>query len=178
MRPGLIYWLIVTLVISGAVVLRAFDPEPVARLRYLVFDTFIKTAPRAYDPSLPVRIVNIDDDALSRIGQWPWPRTMMAKMMDRLRDHGAAVVGFDIIFSEPDRLSAQEIARQWPALFIDPKVKAALDAIPPNDQDFARSIGGIPVVLGFSGIERGREKPPQKANFAVAGNDATPVVPA
>lgn len=178
MRPGLIFWLIVALVISGAVFLRALDPEPVARLRYLVFDTFIKASPRRYDPTLPVRIINIDDEALSRIGQWPWPRTVLAELTDRLRDNGAAVVGFDMLFSEPDRMSPLEIARQWPALFADPKMKAAISQIPPNDRGFATSIGEMRVVLGFSGIDRGRAMPPQKAKFAIAGSDPTRFVPA
>ena len=56
MRPGQLYWLIVGIIILGAVALRTLDPEPVARLRYLVFDTFVKAAPRAYDPDLPIRI--------------------------------------------------------------------------------------------------------------------------
>jgi adenylate cyclase len=47
-------------------------------------------------------IVAIDEKSLSEIGRWPWPRTVMARLVDRLKAHGARVIGFDVIFSEPD----------------------------------------------------------------------------
>jgi len=45
-------------------------------------------------------IVTIDEKSLSELGRWPWPRTVMAKLVDQLKAYGAKVVGFDIIFSE------------------------------------------------------------------------------
>jgi adenylate cyclase len=47
-------------------------------------------------------IVAIDEKSLSEIGRWPWPRTVMARLVDRLKAHSARVIGFDVIFSEPD----------------------------------------------------------------------------
>ncbi|MEI9901713.1 MAG: CHASE2 domain-containing protein [Hyphomicrobium sp.] len=67
------------------VVLRIADPEPVARLRLAVFDTYLGLAPRQLDASLPVRIVDIDDASLARIGQWPWPRTRLAEIVEKLQ---------------------------------------------------------------------------------------------
>ena len=43
--------------------------------------------------------------SLAQIGQWPWPRTIVAQLVDRLAAAGAAVVAFDIDFAEPDRTS-------------------------------------------------------------------------
>ncbi len=47
-------------------------------------------------------IVAIDEKSLSEIGRWPWPRTVMARLVDQLNAYGAKAVGFDIVFSEPD----------------------------------------------------------------------------
>ena len=56
-------------------------------------------------PSGQVAIVDIDYQSLQEIGQWPWPRTEIAKVIRNLKEDGARVVGFDIVFAEPDRLS-------------------------------------------------------------------------
>ena len=85
-----------------AVALRIADPEPVARLRLAVFDTYLDLLPRQLDPALPVRIVDIDDASLARIGQWPWPRTRLAEIIDRLKADGARTVTLDLILAEPD----------------------------------------------------------------------------
>ncbi len=52
-----------------------------------------------------VVIVDIDEKSLGRIGQWPWRRDVMARLVRRVRDAGARVIGFDIVFPEPDRTS-------------------------------------------------------------------------
>ncbi|MBU2226538.1 MAG: CHASE2 domain-containing protein [Proteobacteria bacterium] len=51
-------------------------------------------------------IVTIDEKSLSELGRWPWPRTTIAKLVDALKDYGAKVVGFDIVFAEPDANSS------------------------------------------------------------------------
>jgi adenylate cyclase len=60
-----------------------------------------------------VHIIDIDEAALDAYGQWPWPRSYMAALTDRLFDHGAAAVGYDILFAEPDRTSPERIAESW-----------------------------------------------------------------
>ena len=68
------------------------------------FDLEQQIAPRAYQP-LPVRIVAIDEKSLSKYGQWPWPRTLVATLIRRIAAGHPRVLGVDIIFAEPDRLS-------------------------------------------------------------------------
>jgi adenylate cyclase len=54
-------------------------------------------------PSVPIVIVAIDENSFGQIGQqWPWPRGLHAKLVDALREEGAAVIAFDIVFAEPD----------------------------------------------------------------------------
>jgi len=80
------------------VVLTAFPPPILDRARDAVFDGYQRTAPRPYDPLTPVHIIDIDEAALDAFGQWPWPRSYMAELTDRLFDHGAAAVVFDVLF--------------------------------------------------------------------------------
>jgi adenylate cyclase len=60
---------------------------------------------------LPVRIVDIDDASLHKLGQWPWPRTRLAEIVERLKDAGARTITLDLILAEPDRWSAGEFAK-------------------------------------------------------------------
>ncbi|MHB9097978.1 MAG: CHASE2 domain-containing protein, partial [Syntrophales bacterium] len=53
-------------------------------------------------------IVAIDEKSLSELGRWPWPRTTIAKLVDTLKGYGAKVVGFDIVFAEPDTNSSMK----------------------------------------------------------------------
>ena len=51
-------------------------------------------------------IAAIDEKSLSELGRWPWPRTNLAQLIDKLKRYGAKAVGFDIVFSEPDQNSS------------------------------------------------------------------------
>ena len=48
-----------------------------------------------------VVIVAIDDASLQSIGQWPWPRNVMAETLDRLTAAQPAAIGLDVIYAEP-----------------------------------------------------------------------------
>jgi adenylate cyclase len=86
-----------------------------AYLRLLSFDWYQRLHPESYDAESPVRIVDIDESSLARIGQWPWPRTVMRDLLVELTSKGAAAVGFNVLFVEPDRTSLEEIAKRLPA---------------------------------------------------------------
>jgi adenylate cyclase len=51
-------------------------------------------------------IAAIDEKSLGELGRWPWPRTTIARLVDKLKGYGVKAVGFDIIFSEPDQNSS------------------------------------------------------------------------
>lgn len=153
------------------VALTAFPPQILDRARDAVFDGYQRTAPRAYDPAAPVHIIDIDEAALEAYGQWPWPRSYMAEMTERLFDHGAAAVGFDVLFPEPDRTSPDLIVESW-ARFSDGPDPVLPDlGIEPHDSRFAQAISGRAVVLSVAGGLEG-EMPEAVAGFAVTG--ATP----
>lgn len=136
-------------VLVGAVVFW-LDPIPVQVLRNAAFDQFQRWHPRVYEAAA-VRVVDIDDESLRRLGQWPWPRTQIATLVDKLRGQGALVVGFDVVFSEPDRTSPRSVAAIWNP---SADLRKRLEEMPDHDQIMAQALGKVPVVLGYFEAER------------------------
>jgi len=83
LRRGLIYLLPLALLL-GALTARVVASDELERLSLFCFDLYQKAAPREAGDA-PIRVVDIDDDSLNKIGQWPWPRTVVAQLVDRLR---------------------------------------------------------------------------------------------
>lgn len=138
-------WLPLLWLVCGVLLLQA-DPLPMRLARNMLFDQYQRWQPRPYAP-VPVRIVDIDDVSLAKLGQWPWPRSRLADLVGQLQAAGVAAVGFDVVFAEPDRTSPRAMGRQWP---LDHATRRALDALPDHDQLFASSLREAPVVLGFA----------------------------
>src|SRR3546814_19334903 len=84
--------------------LRVWDPAPLATLRLKVFDLYQLANPRQ-PVAAPVVIVDIDEDSLAAIRQWPLPRTHVAPMVARLPLAGFVAISFDVVFPDPDRPS-------------------------------------------------------------------------
>ncbi len=132
----------------GFAAVRAWDPGPLQLLRLKTFDLYQQIEPRERT-SRPVVIVDIDEKSLDALGQWPWPRIRMAELIARLDEMGALVVGLDMVFPEPDRMSPSAIAATAPGL--DSEARAALAALPSYDAAFAEALAGARVVLGQAG---------------------------
>src|SRR5581483_169874 len=114
LQNRLLYIALVVIFLVIAVTIRFFDPFLVHALRLVAFDHYQKLDPGVYDPNLPVRVVDIDEESLAKIGQWPWPRTTMAKLLQRLTEGGAAAIAFDVLFAEPDNASLEQVAKRLP----------------------------------------------------------------
>ena len=160
--------------------LHVIEPTFVEQLRHRVFDEYQRLKPREYSNDIPVRIIDIDDESLSRIGQWPWPRDVMAEIVARLNELGASAVVFDMVFSQPDRLSPESLRKMLPKR---PEFEAAREGllqIPDNDELFAQTVDGAYVVTGFAmtGRETTETAPAIKAGFAENGDRAAPYLPA
>jgi adenylate cyclase len=171
-------WIVAMLVLVNALLLRAIDPPELTRLRDLAFDSFQRLKPRAYNPESPVRIVDIDEDALAEYGQWPWPRTIVARLVDKLTEQGAAVIAFDVVFAEPDRSSISRMVRDLVA-YTDPEtVQKLASAIQDNDQVLADAMAQSKVVLGFGFDLKGRSSSPRKLHgIAFAGDNPLQFLP-
>ena len=134
--------------IAGALLFLA-EPLPVQVLRNAVFDQFQRLQPREYQP-VPVKIIDIDDDSLKRIGQWPWPRTVLSELVTKLQQADVAAIGFDVIFAESDRTSPQAISKLWD---LSGEVAKQISALPDHDKVLAKTLSSGGTVLGFS-VER------------------------
>ena len=171
LRRSLIYVLPLVLLLV-AVTARLAAPDLLERLSLLCFDLYQKTAPREAGDA-PIRIVDIDNKSLSKLGQWPWPRTVVAQLVDRLREAGAAVVAFDIVFAEPDRTSPKLLLPLLAQNGVGTEETERLLAVVPDpDQRLAETLGSVPVVTGFILTDRGETQLPlPKAGFAFVGDD-------
>jgi adenylate cyclase len=165
--------LVIGLCLLGVLtVIRAFDPGPLRALRDGYFDTLQRLSPRA-DADLPVRVVDIDEASLQRLGQWPWPRDRLAALVDRLQGYGAAVIVFDVLFAEPDRMSPASLAgRLGDRGLLAPGVTAADLAALDTDLRFASAIAAARVVLGTAqSSDRAAGGLVSKAGFVEIGAD-------
>lgn len=109
--------------------------------------------PRTLDPRIV--IVDIDERSLAEVGRWPWGRDRMAALADELFvRQRAAVVGFDVLFAEPDTssgLPALERMAGANAEFARALERPLAQLRPELDHDarFARALAGRNAVLGF-----------------------------
>lgn len=106
-------------------------------------------------------IVDIDERSLGEDGRWPWSRDRMARLLDNLFDrYQVSVVGFDVLFAEPDHSSGLRTLEQLAGADLSGSVEfqAQIEALRGRlDYDglFARSMESRPVVLGFYFSEAG-----------------------
>ncbi|MBX6322271.1 MAG: adenylate/guanylate cyclase domain-containing protein [Rhodospirillaceae bacterium] len=159
------------LLLLAAIVVRVNEGTAVEQVRHLVFDSYQRLAPRPYEEA-PVRIADIDEESLKRLGQWPWPRSLLARLVDRLSELGAAAVAIDVLLAEPDRTAPGNLLAQWSDRPDFGVLKAALDKLPDPDAALAQSLARANAVTAFVLTEgpAGRE-PALKAGFAHAGDD-------
>lgn len=134
------------LIIITSVALRYGDPYFIEVFRLKTFDLYNRIEPRVplHSPSSVV-IADIDEKSLAEIGQWPWPRTVIGDLIAALGDYEVYVVGFDVVFAEPDRTSPNNIVGTLRGL--DPTTKAALARLPSNEEVMAAAMGRTATVL-------------------------------
>lgn len=163
-------------IIAAAIAAQFGDVQFRARIRDNAFDSLQALAPLPYRDELPVRVVALDDASLATLGQWPWPRTVLAGIINKLVDMGARVVALDLILSEPDRTSPEQVA----AFFPDQRdLQKRLLRLPTHDKLLAKSFTRGKVVVGFPIIPGASSAPlpPARAHFPSFGGDAKDWLP-
>ena len=118
------------------------------RSRNALFDAWQRGSPRDLSAS-NVRIVMIDGESLKTVGPWPWPRYYLARLTEEIDAGGPALIGFDMIFPEPDRLRPDLFVQFYPEL--GASAAGEVKALPAMDELFGRVIGQSPVVLARAG---------------------------
>lgn len=145
--------LVITLFFIGHAA-RYYEVPFITQLDNIVYDARLQvTMPRGVDERIV--ILDIDEKSLQEVARWPWPRDVMADLVDKLFDkYGVAIVAFDVVFAEADHSSgiraldelAQGALKDAPGFLQSYReLRPTLD----NDGRFAQAIKGKPVVLGY-----------------------------
>ena len=149
---------IAVLLIFLAHAAEVFNVRFISQLDAIIYDARLRlTMPRKLDERIV--ILDIDEKSLGKLGRWPWNRDKMATLMNKLLgsgkdDYGVALIGFDVVFAEPDTSSGigklESLAKE--ELKDVPEFQAKLQQIRPSldyDDQFAKAMAGKPVVLGY-----------------------------
>ena len=153
-------WGLPVLALALALVTSWMDPPALRSLRNATFDQFQRWHPRPYgDP--PVRIVDLDDESLRRVGQWPWSRDQVARLLAAIDQQQPASVAVDVTFAERDGSAVRD-----------------------GDAELARVLTQGRVVLGFGltpqrqpGADPSDDGLKLKAGFFAMGGDPVPFLP-
>ncbi len=137
------------LLLLNIVLLAVLDTPFERVLRTETFDVYQRLFPRERDAD-PVLVVEIDERSLREVGPWPWPRTRVAQLLERLVVGAPAAIAIDALFVEPDRYAPTSLVA---TLDLPPAAKEPLARhLPDSDGRLAAAIRGSPVVLGAAGL--------------------------
>jgi adenylate cyclase len=126
------------------------------RLELLAFDARLNLV-SSFGPtndSAKVVIVDIDERSLREHGRWPWSRAKVAEMVDRLTKDGAAVIAFDVMFSEPEQNPVTEVSGVLREKGGESRLLAdelgQFTELFDRDRRFSETLAGKAVVLGYA----------------------------
>lgn len=163
------YWLLQILPFMVLIALTAvmvIEPPQLRNLRLGTFDLYQDLRPRKEPSDGPaVVVVEIDQDSQQRIAPWPWPRTRIAQIFDRLHDMGARATAVLMDLSEPDPNAPQRLLLRLPPLPELNTIKARYSGWTSQDKSLARAIAKTPSVTSFHATtRRGTKLPGRKTS--------------
>lgn len=159
----------------GALLFSGSSSDTRKKFQYMVFDKYNHIYKR--EPTDQVVIVDLDENSLRQIGQWPWPRDVIAELITELNNLGAKVVAFDMVFAEEDRTSPLQIIKRLPNSDNYTELKEVIEGLPDNDNVFAVAIkknGNIVTGFTSAGADETRRVPfqPVPPTFLLKNKDS------
>jgi adenylate cyclase len=150
-----------------------------AYLRAAWFDAYQAMAPRHVE-SMPATVVEIDEKSVAALGQWPWPRTLLAQLIDAVAREEPAAIGVDILMAEGDALSPERVIAR--TLHQDPAVVNVLRSLTSNDTQLARALTADHAILAVAGTAEAtgmtlRAAPVSVRNSSAASTASQPIAP-
>jgi len=121
-----------------------------------------------------ILIVDIDEASLAQVGQWPWPRDVVARLVETIHRRGAKAIGLDMMFIEPDRTSPTVFFSEYPQFA---KLLGQLAPGLDHDQQLGAALADSASVLGYSmltlddGLKDPAAQPFPSANLLLASNE-------
>jgi len=135
--------------------LTLFTGEPGRRM---VFDGWQQVSPRTITAD-NIAVIEIDDVAVSRVSEWPWPRYQMSQLIRLIGNAQPRAIGIDIYFTERDRLSPEAFAERYLPEEMDEDTRRKITALPDMDYVFGTVIGDTPSVMARVGVDEGGADP-------------------
>lgn len=143
------------LVSAAAGVLAWGRLSPFRQVDAFFYDAFVRLGVRggsnrargAENSVAAVAVVDIDDNSLSEVGQWPWPRYRLAQLMAAIHAGGPSAIGVDVLFPEPDRTALSALRKAYrEELGIDLGVGNVPPGLMENDTFFGAVLGEVGAV--------------------------------
>ena len=164
-------YLIFLLILILLIILKSFNPNYIKSISFLSFDMYQKVFPIKKQDS-NVIIIDIDEKSLSKFGQFPWNRSIFAKIIENVNEANPKAIGFDVFFSEKDKQSPEEIIKSYNILSED--VINYLVKIKGHDERFRQQLENsksVLAVLGSNVSSHGSYDRKAKARFLSKGGD-------
>ena len=173
MKPLLIKYknyLIFFVLLIFLIALKFINPSFIKSISYISFDLYQKVFPLEKRET-DVIIIDIDEKSLGKFGQFPWSRSVFAKIIENVKVSEPKAIGFDIFFSEKDKQSPDEIIKAYNLI---PTDVSELQNIKGHDEIFREQLENsksIIAVLGSSVPSHGTHDRSAKARFLSKGGD-------
>ena len=164
-------YLIFLLILILLILLKTFNPNFIKSISFLSFDLYQKVIPLRKQDS-DVIIIDIDEKSLGKFGQFPWNRSIFAKIIENVNEANPKAIGFDVFFSEKDKQSPEEIIKSYNILSGD--VINYLTNIKGHDENFRQQLKNsksVLAVLGSSVSSHSSYDRKAKAKFLFKGGD-------
>ncbi len=143
-------YLIFLLILVLLILLKSFNPNFIKSISFLSFDLYQKVVPLNKQDS-EVIIIDIDEKSLGKFGQFPWSRSVFAKIIENVNQASPKAIGFDVFFSEKDKQSPEEIIKSYNILSGD--VINYLTNIKGHDERFRKQLENSKSVLAVLGSD-------------------------
>ncbi len=162
----LIFFVLLILLIA----LKILNPSFIKSISFISFDLYQKVFPLQKQDS-EVIIIDIDEESLGKFGQFPWSRSVFAKIIDQVKVTEPKAIGFDVFFTEKDKQSPEEVIKSYNLI---PTDVAKFQNIKGHDEVFREALEkskSVIAVLGSNVSSHGTYDRSAKAKFLSKGGD-------
>lgn len=161
-------WLAGLLLLLLVLLAVLFNASPLRRLDYPLLDVLSRYRP--LPATGQVAVVAIDQASLAEMGAWPWSRSLLARMVERLTEQKTRAIGIYLPLTYPEaapaldrvrKLKSQLFSPDGPPVSVEKEAMATLlgqmEADLDGDAALARALAAskvvLPVLFEFSGEE-------------------------
>ncbi|WP_169726973.1 CHASE2 domain-containing protein [Desulfovibrio cuneatus] len=176
-KQSVLFAAIAACLMGAILVLHALQPAPLRMVELATYDALLPLRTRPAPSALPV-VIAIDEETQETYGPWPWPRTLLARLLEAVGKQKVAAIGLDLVLSTPDNTSPASLAATLLPNRQNLELIHALNNLPDPDTILGNTIQVLPVVLGAYARVDSQPRPntpmPPPAGFVAVGHGASP----